>query len=200
MNDSLPLEHLIHRVRDGQEDAAEELWRTYAPHVRRVIRVRMTDPALHRRLDSEDICQSVMADFFVRVALGQYDVESSEQLLALLGKMARNRLLYHVEKHKAARRDVHRESEVTNDRLECATSTGTPSQSLISRELFDKARKQLTAEEIHLVEQRKLGRSWVEIAEELGCTADSARRRLDRATERVAKELGFVESDDGRTD
>src|SRR3954469_15990843 len=83
---------LIRRVRDGDQQAAAELVRRYEPAIRRAARVRLVDSRLGRLLDSMDICQSVMASFFVRAALGQYEVETSDQLLRLLGSMARNKL------------------------------------------------------------------------------------------------------------
>ena len=71
---------LMQRVRAGEETAALELHATYADQLQRIIRVRLTQPALRRQIDSLDICQSVFADFFVRTALGQYD-------LAVLNKL-----------------------------------------------------------------------------------------------------------------
>ena len=89
---------LLQRVRAGDERAAEELFHSYEAQIRRVVRVRLTDPGLRRQLDSVDICQSVMADFFVRVALGRFELETADQLIKLLATMARNKLL-----NKAAR-------------------------------------------------------------------------------------------------
>jgi len=57
---------LVQRVRCGDGLAAEELVRAYEPEVRRAIRVRLTDARLRRLVDSVDICQSVLAGFFVR--------------------------------------------------------------------------------------------------------------------------------------
>ena len=57
------------------------------------LRVRLVDTRLNRLLDSMDICQSVLASFFVRAALGQYELETPEQLLKLLATMTRNKLL-----------------------------------------------------------------------------------------------------------
>ncbi len=78
---------LIRLVREGNDLAAEELLRRYEPQVRRVIRVRLTDHRLRRQMDSIDICQSVMADFYVRVALGQFEISTPEQLIGLLATM-----------------------------------------------------------------------------------------------------------------
>jgi hypothetical protein len=56
---------LLRRARQGSEQAAADLIRAYEPERRRFIRFRLTDPDLHRFLDSPDVCQSVLASFFV---------------------------------------------------------------------------------------------------------------------------------------
>ena len=68
---STPVADLLGKVRGGDAAAAEELVRTYEPELRRAIRVRLTDARLRRLIDSIDICQSVLAGFFVRTAAGQ---------------------------------------------------------------------------------------------------------------------------------
>ena len=81
MTNSSPFQDLIRRVRAGDEVAAAELVRRYERHIRRVVRVRLVDPRLKRLVDSMDICQSVLASFFVRAALGQYSLKTPEELL-----------------------------------------------------------------------------------------------------------------------
>src|SRR6516225_780589 len=93
---------LLGRVRAGDADAATELVRRYEPAIRRAARVRLLDTRLNRLLDSMDICQSVMASFFVRAALGQYELETPAQLLKLLATMTRNKLANQVKSHRAS--------------------------------------------------------------------------------------------------
>jgi RNA polymerase sigma-70 factor (ECF subfamily) len=93
-------------VRAGDADAA--VVRRYEPEIRRAVRLRLTDPSLRRVLDSMDVCQSVLASFFVRAAAGQFDLEEPSQLLRLLVVMARNKLRDQVSYHRAARRDQRR--------------------------------------------------------------------------------------------
>src|SRR5262245_14349631 len=88
---------LIRRVRAGDSAAAEELVRGYEGAIRRAVRVHL-GARLRRALDSADICQSVLANFFVRAAAGQFDLEDPTQLLKLLVTMARNRLTDHARK------------------------------------------------------------------------------------------------------
>ena len=74
---------LIGRVRAGDAAAAAELVRLYEPTIRVIVRRRLTDTAARRLLDSTDICQSVLANFFVRAAAGQFELDTPDQLLRL---------------------------------------------------------------------------------------------------------------------
>src|SRR5579883_2868016 len=100
---------LIRRVREGDEVAAAELVRGYEPAIRRVVRVHLRDPRLRRVLDSTDICQSVLATFFVRANLGEYELKTPDDLLKLLATIARHKVTNEAKKQQALRRDYRRE-------------------------------------------------------------------------------------------
>src|SRR3954452_1502219 len=136
---------LLDRVRAGDEQAATELVRSYEPAIRRAARVRMTDVRLRRVLDSMDICQSVMASFFVRAASGLYDLETPEQLLRLLATMARNKLANQANHHRAARRDQRR-IEGGEAAIDVAGRDPRPSMQASARELLDEVHRRLTPE------------------------------------------------------
>lgn len=194
MSQDTSFQDLIRRVRSGDEQAAVELLEKYEPDLRILARVRLTDPALCRLMDSIDVCQSVLCNFFVRAASGQFELETPEQLLKLLATMVRNKVIDHARRERSMWRDVRRVSNIDVNDLELAGQIETPSQLVAARELLDEFHARLTAEERHLVEQRKLGRKWEEIAKELGEQADSLRKRLTRAIDRVARELKLDET------
>jgi RNA polymerase sigma-70 factor (ECF subfamily) len=184
---------LIQRVRGGEMAAAEELVRHYEPTVRRAVRVRMVNPSLRRAMDSVDICQSVMGSFFVRAALGQYDLDSPEQLAGLLIRLARNKVADAARREQAAQRD-YRRTQADGSAVERVQSPGeSPSQLVAGAELLQKFRDKLNPDERYLAEQRAQGREWNELAAELGQTAEGLRKRLQRAVDRVARELGCEE-------
>jgi len=185
-----PFRDLIRRVRTGDEAAAAELVQHYEPFIRRAVRVRMVDPRLKRLIDSMDICQSVLASFFVRAALGQYELNSPEELLRLLVTMARNKLNNAVARQRAERRD-YRRSQQAGDYV--AAVDPTPSQVVASRELFEKFRESLSADELQLADLRADGKAWTDIAAQLGGTPEALRKRLARAIDRVAQQLGLEE-------
>jgi RNA polymerase sigma-70 factor (ECF subfamily) len=183
---------LLRRVRAGEQQAATELHDVYGPAIRCYIRGQLTDPRLHRLLDSGDIFQSVLANFFVRVAAGQYDLDEPEQLIKLLVTMARNRIVDY------ARKPAHRRAAAGGDALWpfLAAPDESPSQILARKELLERARARLTDEERRLAELRADRKDWQAIADACGGTAEGVRKQYTRALDRVCRELGIDEGSD----
>jgi RNA polymerase sigma-70 factor (ECF subfamily) len=149
-----------------------------------------------------DICQSVLASFFVRAAMGQYELDTPAQLLKLLATMTRNKLSNQVKGQRAARRDFRRieDHRGGNGGGKFSVDLGvealagpdrTPSSDVATRELLQEARRRLSADELALLERREQGREWTEIAAELGSSPEAMRKRLARGIDRVAHELGL---------
>jgi RNA polymerase sigma-70 factor (ECF subfamily) len=181
---------LIRRVRARDHTAAAELVRRYAPAVRRVVRLRLRDSRMRRVLDSTDICQGVLASFFIRAASGQYDLERSVQLLRLLAVMARNKLISESRTNYVMRRE---QPSPAVDRMLAglaAPETG-PSGRLAWKDLLREVRRRLTDEERRLADRRAEEREWSEIATEVGGSAEALRKQLARALDRVSNQLGL---------
>ena len=195
MTEAPEFRELIRRVRDRDQDAAQELVRRYESVIRRVIRIRLRDAGMRRLLDSTDICQSVLASFFIRTALGQYEVDSPAQLLNLLTTIARNKLTNQAARLRAKRRDIRRDADSADLSPNVADDASDPSEQASARELLEKVRDRLDPRERYLAEQRALGRTWQELADELGGTDVALRKKLTRALNRVMTDLGL--GDDG---
>jgi RNA polymerase sigma-70 factor (ECF subfamily) len=187
----VPFTDFIRRIRAGDAQAAVDLVRHYEPVVRLEVRVRLSDPRLGRLLDSMDICQSVLASFFVRAAAGQYELDQPQDLVKLLVVMARKKLAFHARKERAQRRDHRRLEAVTPDVLESAAERPSTSTEVAGRELLEAFRGRLSAEERQLADRRAQGQGWAEIAAGLGGTAQARRKQLERAVERVSRQLGL---------
>jgi RNA polymerase sigma-70 factor (ECF subfamily) len=190
MDQPLQFSELLQRVRAGDQDAATELVRTYEPSIRRVVRLRLANAPLNALVDSMDICQSVMASFFVRANLGQYTFESPEQLIKLLATMARSKLAAQVRHEQAQRRDRRRTNRVA-DEEQFVGDAATPSREVAARDLLSHVERRLSAEERELVRLRQQGDDWAAVAARLGGSPDALRMKLTRAIDRVASELGM---------
>jgi DNA-directed RNA polymerase specialized sigma24 family protein len=197
VSENMGFADLIRRVRSGDADAAAAVVQRYEPEIRRAVRLRLTDPGLRRVLDSMDICQSVLANFFVRAAAGQFVLEQPDQLLRLLVVMARNKLRDQVSYHQAARRDQRRiEADPAAALDDAHANAPSPSAVLSARELLDAVRGALPPEERELADQRALGHDWNSIALERGERADTLRKRLSAALNRASRQLGLDEVND----
>src|SRR5262249_11979129 len=149
--------------------------------------LRMTDPRLGRLFDSTDVGQSVFASFFVRAAAGQYDLDRPEDLLRLLVRMAHNKVVSHARRQQARAADRRR---ARGGGLDDVGAPGpTPSRLAAGRELLDEVRRRLSAEERQIADLRARGRSWPEVAAELGGTPGARRKQLTRALDVIAREL-----------
>ena len=191
MPEQNPFHNLIRRVRERDEEAASELVRRYESAIRRVVRIHLRDVRLRRVLDSMDICQSVLATFFVRTALGQYELDTPEQLVNLLTSITRNKLTNQAHRQGAQRRDYRRDTPIGADAGFVPDKASDPSEQASAREILQKVRERLGTEERYLAEQRALGRNWGELANELGATAVALRKKLSRALDRVMEDLGL---------
>jgi RNA polymerase sigma-70 factor (ECF subfamily) len=191
-----PFVDLIRRVRAGEADAAAELVRRYEPAIRRFVRVHMHDPRLRRVLDSTDICQSVLATFFVRANLGQYELDTPENLLKLLATIARHKVTNQANRQQADRRDYRREQVLGEQSANLRAAQSDPAEQAAARELLAKVRECLSDEERQLAEMRGRGDSWAEIAAALGGSAEALRKKLSRALDRVLHQLGLEEGGD----
>jgi RNA polymerase sigma-70 factor (ECF subfamily) len=191
MPESPTYDELIRRVRAWDQEAAAELIRRYEPAIRRAVRVRLADARLGNLLDSMDICQSVLRSFFVRAAAGQYDLGTPEQLLKLLSAMARNKLTTQARREHAQRRDRRRVVREAPDEDQLVAPGEGPSGEVDARDLFQEVQRRLSPEERRILELRNRGQDWAAIAAELGGGAESLRKKLARAIDRVAGQLGL---------
>jgi RNA polymerase sigma-70 factor (ECF subfamily) len=192
MSEENAFRDLVRRVRSGDEQAAAELVRRYESTIRLVVRRRLTDPRMRRLFDSMDICQSVMGTFFAGAAAGQFELDTPEHLLKLLATMARNKLTSHARKQQAARRRPPRSSSSrSSDAQQVVDPSPGPSQIVAAEELQQEILRKLSPEERRIADLRADGRSWEEIAAQLGSSAAAVRMQLNRAIERIKRQLGW---------
>ncbi len=105
---------LLRRFRAGSEDAATSLYLRYAERLSRLAN-REVSADLARRVDSDDIVQSVFRTFFRRAASGQYDVVDREDLWKLLLVMALNKIRSSGSFHRAAKRSASKTISIDGD-------------------------------------------------------------------------------------
>lgn len=201
MNLTTCIRELLQRVRDGDQEAARELVAEFEPKVRHSVRGRLDAMRLRHALDSGDVAQTVLGNFFTRNEDGQYTFETSEDLLRLLVTMARNNVLDEARKNRAGCRDRRRLVDDADHCLSGVFDSGpTPSRIVADRELAEQMYLRLSPDERYLLEQRLAGRQWTDLAAEQNTTAGALRKKLTRAIRRIHAELFPEEAGVGNGD
>jgi RNA polymerase sigma factor (sigma-70 family) len=188
-----PFADFFQRIRAGDQQAAADLVRRYESVIRREVRMRLNDPSLYRLVDSIDVCQSVLNKFFLKAAVGAFDLEQPQQLVALLVGMAHNKVISLARKQKAQRRDARRLERAGVEQIDPVGSEATPSRVASGKELLEQVRQRLSPEDRQVADLRGQGFSWPEIAAQVGGTPDGRRVQLSRALDRVSQQLGLDE-------
>ncbi len=185
---------LVRRAAGRDEVAATELVRRFQPELRRIVRFQLTDPGLRRFLDSLDVCQSVFAAFFAQLQAGELRFEHTQQLAGLLGLMARHKVIDLGRRHRAVRRGGGPPADLPDGLADLVADLAPPpDEALADRDLVRGVRARLPAADQEVLDLWLDGHGWVDIAAAVGGRPDALRKRLGRAVDAAAVELGLLE-------
>lgn len=176
----------LNRLRNGDDAAVQAFLDTYEPYLRRSIRRRLARTSLQAIADSTDICQSAMVSFFVRMADGQFDIANRQAMQRLLMMIAQRKLWALRRREFANRRDRKRTIQWDSRADQEVALRREPQRDEICHNVIDSALAQLPRADRQLLEFRRRGLDWNQIAERSGLTAAAARQRLSRALRQVA--------------
>lgn len=172
---------LLTRLRRGEEDAATQLYLRYAERLRSLA-ANQASPDLQRRVDPDDIVQSVFRTFFRRAAAGQYELPAGEELWRLFLVIGLNKVRAVAAFHKAARRDVR--ATAVGGEYEKAADTAPAADDAALHALqmtIDELLAPLPQSHREIVELRISGHEVAEIAAKTG--------RARRSVERILQEF-----------
>ena len=177
---------LFDRYRNGDEDAADELFRRYVDRLIGLARNRMSS-GLARRVDAEDVVQSVYRSFFAHARNGQYAIERAGDLWRLLATITVNKVRKKARFHGQQKRSIDRERSLDSgtgtsaDEVELfAGGPATPDAVAVVDEL-EAVMVGLEAKHREMLELRLQGQCLQEIADKVGRSQRTVRRFLDQA-------------------
>lgn len=175
---------LLRRLRGGSEDAATQLYQKYANRLRALAKAN-TSAQLARRVDAEDIVQSVFRIFFAGASQGLYDVPDGEDLWKLLLVIALNKVRGEGVFHQAAKRDVRATAEL--DRIDPTAEPAGDDDFAMTflRLVVQDTLEQLPAKERQMLELRMEGYDVGDIAERVGRSKRTVERCLQQARTRL---------------
>ncbi|MEO1526161.1 MAG: sigma-70 family RNA polymerase sigma factor [Planctomycetota bacterium] len=100
---------LVRRYQEGDEAAAQEIFDRYVARLLRLAGSRIS-PGLGRRVEAEDVVQSVYRSFFHRIGEDRLQVSEAGQLWGLLAAITVNKVRAKARFHGADKRNVTMEA------------------------------------------------------------------------------------------
>ncbi len=182
--------------REGDATAQEELLADVEPILQRYVHHSM-GAQLKSLEESIDLSQSLLLGFHMALLKGKVELENEGALRAYLRTMVRNKLANQGDAMKAAKRGKGKRPASLDAELRLNPPTHNITASVRFRvtEMQDRIRQELGPDEEAILEGRLLGRSYPEIARDLGKSADAVRVMWGRARERL-RERGLIPEPD----
>jgi DNA-directed RNA polymerase specialized sigma24 family protein len=132
-----------------------------------------------------------MGSFLLRLSAGEYELNSEDDLRTLLASIAKNKFMMLNRYETAAKRNHLITEPLSKHPKLAAKNRFDPAEKLVFNELQNELTKRMSAGELELLRLRRDGESWATIAIKLSEEQQVLRKRLSRAINRVASELGL---------
>jgi RNA polymerase sigma factor (sigma-70 family) len=113
---SEPTAEILRRYRQGDGQAAEELFGRYVDRLTRLARSRLSSK-LAARTDPEDIVLSAYRSFFIGARDGRFSLQRSGDLWRLLVSITLHKLFRQARRHRADVRSVDAESPLLDEQF-----------------------------------------------------------------------------------
>ncbi len=172
---------LLSLLRAGDEKAAQQVFDAYVDSLLHLARRRLSR-RLARRVDPEDIVQSVFRTFFRRVKAGKLLLEEQNDLGRLLTRITVRKALRQVARHTAAKRDCTAEGDprAPLDLMELPAGEPSPEVVVAFLDQLEHFLEALRPQDRQILTMRLEGYGTLEIARELGTSDRHVRRVLER--------------------
>ena len=197
MTEELPFDKLLDRLRNGDEGAARLIFEQYARRLIGLARGHLNG-AVRRKVDPEDVVQSVFKSFFVRIGKGEYDLENKDKMWSLLVVITLHKCGHKVRDLRCPRRDIGREACPRRAADDSASSWQalapgpTPAEAAIMAETVEQVFSSLKQRERRIVELHLQGYEIGDIQAEVKRgewtvrdVLTRVRKRLERLCERA---------------
>lgn len=177
------LEQLLEKLCQGDAAAAEEVFRTYEPSLRKVVR-RQLPTYLRPKFDSADIVQSTWADLIRGFREDGWCFPDAEHLRAFLIKTTKHRFIDRLRSNRTAAEREQPLPDETVVGLEAPTAR--PSEVAQADELWARLLALCPPEHRDLLRLKRQGVPMNELVARTGLHEDSIRRILRKLELRVS--------------
>lgn len=186
-----PNDRWLQQLIDGEDQTALQFWNQYGNRLNRLAD-KFLSPKLARRVDAEDVVQSVCRTFFRRAQNGQFTIADAESLWRLLCTITIAKVRMEARKQCRKKRSVDREEpiyaftgESDDSPRELCSGDPTSEEIVEFADELERLLSNLEQEEQQLVELKLQDYDNNEIAQRLQCSARTVRRILKRVQSRL---------------
>jgi RNA polymerase sigma-70 factor, ECF subfamily len=187
MSGDASFDELMARLGAGEADAAREVFDRYAARLIALARTRLGEK-LRRKVDAEDVLQSVYKSFFVRHAQGGVQAQNWEALWRLLTVITLRKCGRWVEYFHAGRRSVTVEEAGDSRVGDVVAREPAPDEAAMLTETIERLLRDLEGREREIVTLGLQGLGAAEIATQVGRTRRTVERVLARLKARLERE------------
>ena len=182
---------LMVRLRAGDPEAAAQVFERFARRLIGLARGRL-GRQVRRKVDPEDVLQSVFRSFFARQVSGQFQFEGWDGLWGMLVLLTLRKCGRKARHLRAACRDVRRETVDGNDAagppgFEGLAREPSPAEAAALTDLMEELLRRSPESERPILTLSLQGYTQPEISDRVGCTERTVRRVLTRMRERLQR-------------
>src|SRR6266850_720443 len=182
---------LMSRLRGGDDDAAAAVFARFTQRLIALARSRLNDD-VRRKVDPEDVLQSVYESFFLRQREGQFDLANWDSLWGLLTLLTIRKCANRVAHFHADCRDVRREvaaepDQSSPDVWQAMADDPTPSAAVALTETVEQLMQGLEARDREILALHLQGYTMIEISGRINRAQRTVRRVLERVRRRLER-------------
>ncbi len=186
---------LMVRLRGGDEAAAAKVFHRFTNRLIGLARLHL-DSRVRRKVDPEDVLQSVFRSFFLRHAQGEFDFQGWDDLWALLALLTARKCGRWARRFHTAGRDVNAEVPAADtveepSAIEAFAADPSPSEVVMLAELVEQLVRDLGQANGAILTPALQGYSAVEIVTQL----DRPRRTVYRVLEQIKARLQAAQAE-----
>jgi len=188
----------VRRYCGGDEAAAAEIVDRYATRLVALARGRLA-PKLGRKVAAEDVVQSALGSFFVRLREGEFDLRRGGDLWRLLAAITVNKVLGQAERFRSGKRRLDAEASWPTGSFAERGGFGRMREAPTAQDALELLEElELVARQLPLAHRRILaarleGATVEELAEEHQVTERQIRRVLQKVEVRLLARLQAVD-------
>jgi RNA polymerase sigma-70 factor (ECF subfamily) len=184
------VEQLLARVQQGDQAAAAAVFDLYQRRLLGLARSHL-DTRLRRKIDPEDVVQSVFRSYFQRHQAGLFEVRDWDQLWSLLAlitvRKCTNARIFFTRRKRSAALEVSAEGDAAETRSawEALAREPTPQEAAVLTDLVERLLGGLPERERRIVQLSLEGHDAWTIAGVIGRAERTVRRTLDHFRQRL---------------